>query len=173
MLLKPIEMNKALMNELEGLDLIRSITPKAQTGVEPVTTIYRTDGQYGGHKLIHVRIDRVFVTEMISHPEGEDFMLIGANESKNLYLLVAKHKGHDFLEKLKSKSLTPEDYYLINCKFNDENLSFFTMNEGTWHNELRAVGGEISPSFYVGESSDLPEVKVAIEKLTIVKERMI
>lgn len=165
MLLESVEMTKTLMNELEDFGLLQSIAPAEQDEIESVKTIYRSDGKFGGHKLIHVRVERVHVEEMISHPEGEDFMLIGPNECKKLYLLIAKDKGQAFCERLRHNNLTPEDFYLIDCNFNDYALSFFTMNKGTWHNELTEEGIGILPSFYVGESSDLQEYKVEVGEI--------
>ncbi len=163
----PKLMDESIMEELEGLGVIKRLLPKSlqnphQNEVSEetnrVVTCYATGREYGGHKLIHVTINQSHLTRLTSHPGHEEFLLLGSQEATPLILVVSKHQ-HAILEaKFKDGSVVAEDFICLECIMNDARLSFFTMHAGYPHAEVCLKTSKKPPSFFVTESADLPEV---------------
>ena len=155
------EMTPELMETMEKEGLIFRICPNRYDMETPCGNtwfqeLYRGEEGYGPHKIIAITVNREKFPGFGTHPDMEEFWLIGNQESIPMYLLVARMQREVFERKVKEKSLTPEDFYLLKTKFNDPQVSFFVMRKGIPHGEGVFDEGGPLPSFYVTESRDLP-----------------
>ena len=74
-----------------------------------------------------------------------------------MYLAVARCLRAEFEEKVKTGRLSASDLVMIECRYNDPEVSFFAMRADVPHGEaIVPVAGKRAPSFYVTESRDLP-----------------
>ena len=74
-----------------------------------------------------------------------------------MYLAVARCLRAEFEEKVKTGRLSAADLVMIECRYNDPEVSFFAMRADVPHGEaIVPVAGKPAPSFYVTESRDLP-----------------
>lgn len=160
--LEPVPMTAELMAGLEARGLIIRLRPgahdlAAQPGETRGESIYESAGRYGPHKLIAVTVNRAGFAAFGTHPDNEEFLLLGDPDSQPLYLAVALCMRDEFEEKVKRGRLTAADLVLIECRYNDPEVSFFVMRAGVPHGEAVApAAGKPAPSFYVTESRDLP-----------------
>ena len=160
--LEPVPMTPKLMAHLEELGLIIRLRPgghdlAAQPGETLGESIYETADRYGPHKLIAVTVNRAEFAALGTHPDNEEFLLIGNPDSQPMYLAVALCLREEFEEKVKTGRLSAADLVLIECCFNDPEVSFFVMLADVPHDEaIVPVADKPPPSFYVTESRDLP-----------------
>jgi len=158
--LKPRIIDEKIMDKLEELNLVKRMIPKE--GVRSVRLmeavddiIYVADPKFGSHMLLRVRLNSP-VPILGTHPEREEFILINREKRKPLFVIIALHK-HKELEKLiEENSLSKADFLALEMVYNDPNLSFFTMLNGTPHCELTSLDRGPPPYFFVTEPSDLP-----------------
>lgn len=155
------EMTPEVMETMEREGLITRLCPNRHDIETPpgntwFQELYQGEEGFGPHKIIAITVNRENFPGFGTHPDMEEFWLIGNNESKTMYLLTARMQRREFEEKVKEKNLKPEDFYLLKCKFNDPQVSFFVMNKGIPHGEGLMGGEGPLPSFYVTESRDLP-----------------
>jgi hypothetical protein len=158
--LKPIRSNEQIMKMLESRKLIHRLCPGCDVHNPPpgdiaFSELYVSDPRFGPHKIISVTINRFEFSAFGTHSDNEEFILIGEEKAKPLYLLIALMNKADLEEKISNNTLTSEDFILLECVYNDPKLSFFTMFKDTPHGEATISGNEIPPSFYVTESKDL------------------
>jgi hypothetical protein len=130
------------------------------TGLNPESEVdirlYVSSPSNGEHQLMAVTKNQSEFLNFGSHADNEEFLLIGDNNAKPLFLLVALIK-HDELDiKAVNGTLTENDFILLRCKFNDPECSFFTMLKDTPHGECSIQGKGRDPSFYVTEPSAMP-----------------
>ena len=150
------------MAHLEELGLIIRLRPgghdlAAQPGQTLGESIYETADRYGPHKLIAVTVNRAEFAAFGTHPDNEEFLLIGNPASQPMYLAVALCLRVEFEEKVKTGRLSVADLVLIECRYNDPEVSFFVMRADVPHGEaIVPATGKPAPSFYVTESRDLP-----------------
>jgi len=171
--IKSVDMTEEIMDKLEQLNLIIRLTPKAhrfsvKEGAVEDRVIYNSDSKYGPHKLISVVIDRRSFSSFGAHADNEEFLLIGSNDDKPLYLLISYLKMDELKEKIESDTVTSDDFVCLRCKFNDPELSFFTMLKGVPHGEATCTGAEISPKFYVTEPADMGITLLDLSKCDII-----
>lgn len=155
------EMTPAIMEKMEQEGLIIRICPhhhdiEAPAGETSFKSLYEGAEGYGPHKIIALTVNREGFPGFGTHPDCEEFWLIGDNAAKPMYILIARMMRDVFEEKMKNEELCAEDFYLIKAKYNDPDVSFFIMNKGIPHGEGLYGGEGISPSFYVTESRDMP-----------------
>jgi len=159
--LKPVAMTPAVMADLEARNLIirlgahRHDLPSApgQTLDKP---IYRSAEHYGPHMLISVTVNRVPFVDFATHPDNEDFLLLGDPDTKPLYLVVALMRRAELTARVNAGTLSPADFVCLQVKWNDPEVSFFTMLADVPHGEaITALEGKL-PTFYVTEGRDLP-----------------
>jgi len=148
----PTEMTPKIMQMLEDKKLIIRMTPNRY---EKSCCVYKTDPKYGSHMLISVSVDITDPIYFGVHPGPEEFILVGDNNAKPLYLLMALCQLDEFNKKVKEQTLTSADFITLKMKFNDPFVSFFTMLPVAPHGEFVAKGQNAASSFYVTESSDL------------------
>ena len=159
--LKPVDMTEEIMQRLEEKGLITRLTPgRHRIPVEKHgcegRSIYESDPKYGGHKLIVVACDRVEFSAFGAHEDNEEFLLIGGEQEKGLYLLVALCMQDEFQEKVESGTLSADDLICLRCRFNDPMVSFFTMKKGVPHGEATPKNDSRAPAtFYVTEPTEL------------------
>ena len=156
------EMTPELMKEMESQGLIIRLAPRrhdienAPEGETSWMSLYDGAEGYGPHKIIAITVNRMGFPGFGTHPDQEEFWLIGDNASIPMYILVARMKREEYEAKRDAGQLTEDDFYLLKAKYNDPEVSFFVMVSGVPHGEGILERGEKLPSFYVTESRDLP-----------------
>ena len=159
--LKPVAMTPKVMEDLERRNLILRLgarrhelpAPWGQTLDRPV---YDCHERYGPHRLLTVTVNRVAFDDFATHPDNEDFLLLGDPDTKPLYLVIALMRRAELEEKLRNGTAAPDDFVCLRITWNDPEVSFFTMLADVPHGEaIRATEGR-PPSFYVTEGRDLP-----------------
>ena len=157
------EMTPELMKKMEKEGLIRRICPHHDDidtpfGETLAESLYDGKEGYGPHKIIAITVNRELFPGFGTHPDNEEFLLIGDNKCRPMYLLIARMQLQEFKKKVRDETLKAEDFYLMKTKFNDPEVSFFVMLTGVPHGEgiLSTDSEEVLPSFYVTESRDLP-----------------
>ena len=167
---EPVPMTCELMADLERRGLIIRLRPgghdlAAQPGETLGESIYETADRYGPHKLIAVTVNRAEFAAFGTHPDNEEFLLIGNPDSQPMYLAVALCMREEFEDKVKTGRLTAADFVMIECRYNDPEASFFVMRAGVPHGEaIVPEAGKPPPSFYVTESRDLPLDTIDLRK---------
>ena len=161
LIMKPVEMTPEVMQDLEDRGLIIRLRP----GAHPLTaapgetlgeSLYESGERFGPHKLITVTVNREEFAGFATHPDNEEFFLLGSPDTKPMFLAVALCMREEFEEKVRSGCLKPEDLVLLRCRYNDPQVSFFVMLKDVPHGEA-IVEADLPPAtFYVTESRDLP-----------------
>lgn len=160
--LTPVEASAAAMERLEAAGVIRRMGPGKDTlpvgpGESRWVEVYAAQEAYGPHKLIAVTINSAALTKLAYHSAPEDFLLIGDPKSTGMILTMALCRAAELERKISEKTLGSEDFMALRCRFNDPELSFFTMNPYYAHVETCVHESKMPPSFYVGESRNLDE----------------
>ena len=142
--LKPIEMTKEVMQNLEKRGLIYRLCPghdelEPKEGETLGKSIYECHENYGPHKLITVTVNREKFEAFGTHPDIEDFLLIGDLNTKPLYLLIATCHKDELNKKILQKTLLEKDFILLKAKYNDPEVSFFSMLKNVPHGEVSGI----------------------------------
>jgi len=161
LVLNPVKMTVEIMEELERRGLIERLAPSREKHRIPVNKnegrgekIYASKVESGGHMLAAVAIDNDTFSSFATHQENEEFILLGGINERPMYLLVCLLSREDLLSKMKDETLKGEDFVLLDCVFNDPEVSFFVMKEGVPHGES-AYGVGRPTTFYVTECEGL------------------
>lgn len=161
--LKPVDMTRELMVDLEKKGVIHRLAPHNDDldmpkGKGGCKSIYESDPVYGGHKLIAVTINDCDFKAFATHPDNEEFLLIGDPDTIPMYLALSFLTADELAAKARAGKLAPEDFLAVRVRYNDPETSFFVMHKGIPHGEgILDVPGK-PPSFYVTESTNLPNV---------------
>jgi hypothetical protein len=171
--LKPVRPTVEIMKMLENKGLIYRLCPGHDIDNPPpggcaVRDIYVSDSRFGPHKIIAVTINRQEFSAFGTHSENEEFLLIGNASVKPLYLLIALMDKKILAKKIEENTLTPDDFLLLDCIFNDPELSFFIMKKDVPHGEATTEGGDALPSFYVTEGRDLDLIPIDFKNYRLV-----
>ncbi len=158
--LEPVEMTPSVMKKLEDKGLIIRLCPNnhelpAKVGETLVESLYISNVEFGSHKLIIVTVNQSSFNSFGSHPDNEEFLLIGDPATKPLYLIIALCKKEELYHKIAKKRLFPEDFICLHVKYNDPQVSFFTILANVPHGEAVADVDGRPASFYVTEPCDL------------------
>ncbi len=159
-ILRPVEMTKEVMNLLEAKGLIIRLCPghhelKTKVGDTDVVCIYSSAKEYGTHKLIGVTVNRTTMPFFGAHPDNEEFILLGDPAVKPMYLVIALCMKDELDMKIKTGTVSDEDFITLKVKYNDPEVSFFTMLKDVPHGECVAEVTGRPASFYVTESADI------------------
>jgi hypothetical protein len=155
------EMTPRVMQDLQTRGLINLLSPG---GFAPVvgenesdaTVIYSSEDRYGPHKLISCSINATDPTKYFGyHPEREEFLLIGDPDTKPIHLVVALCKKDVFEAMARQKALSADDFVALRMKYNDPQVSFFTMNPFFPHGEVTVAGPGKIGTFFVTEPRDI------------------
>lgn len=163
--LRPVNMTEEIMIFLEGRNCIKRLAPgkitkKADDGKTIGNEIYKSDVKYGSHMLLEVIVNRDELSEFGYHPDNEEFLLIGNEDVKPLYIVIALCTNEELEEKLRNQNIKDEDFITLKVKYNDPKVSFFTMLKGVPHGEVIANSFDGNPAtFYVTEPSDMGIMK--------------
>ena len=155
------EMTAEVMDTMEREGLIIRLCPNhhdiaAPAGETCFEDLYEGVEGYGPHRLIALTVNRMGFPGFGTHPDQEEFWLIGNNDAKPMYILVARMQLAEFEDKVRRQELKAEDFYLLKAKYNDPEVSFFVMKKGIPHGEGIFDAEGMNPSFYVTESRNLP-----------------
>ena len=158
--LKPVDMTPDVMRMLEDKGLIIRLCPNhhelaAAEGETLDESIYESDPAFGGHKLIAVTVNRTTFAAFGTHPDNEEFLLIGDPNTKPMYLVIALCLRDELDRKIGSGELSPEDFGCLRVRYNDPEVSFFTMGKDVPHGEAVAATPGRAASFYVTEPTDM------------------
>lgn len=158
--LNPVEMTGGVMKMLEEKGLIYRLCPDSyllhpEKGETLSRPLYECDVRYGPHMIISVAVNRTELSEFGTHPDTEDFLLIGDADTNPLYIVVALCKRDEFEKKILERKLTEEDFITLRAKYNDPEVSFFSMVKDVPHGEMIYDVGSKPASFFVTESRDL------------------
>jgi hypothetical protein len=161
--LNPMEMTEQIMVDLEKRGLITRLCPghdelDAPYGETLWKLIYEPKDGYGPHRLISVTVNREEFAGFGTHPDNEEFWLIGDNNTQPMYLIISFLNQEALTEKISAGTLKENDFIALHIKYNDPSVSFFVMRAGVPHGEaiVDVDRGKKPPSFYVTESLDLP-----------------
>ena len=172
MILNAVEMTKEIMIDLDRRGLIIRLAPDCHrpevkenesTGI----TIYSSNPVFGGHKLISIAIGNDYLGNFGIHKDNEEFLLIGSNEDKPLYLVISYLNVEDLTKKVEEDSVSPDDFICLKCRFNDPEVSYFTMLKNVPHGEASVLGPGRPSKFYVTEPTDLTLEKIDLSKYNI------
>ena len=159
--LEPREMTPSVMQDLEDRGLIIRLSPghhsaKPDPGKSGDLPLYIANESMGPHKLIVATIDSSDPVENFGfHLENEEFLLIGEEYTKPLYLTISLHQISILNQKIINHTLSAADFVTLMVKFNDPHTSFFTMLKNVPHGESTILGPGKSASFYVTEPRDM------------------
>jgi len=172
MIITAVEMTKEIMIDLEEKGLIIRLAPdshrpEVKENESMGIAIYTSDPDFGGHKLISIAIGNDYLGNFGIHKDNEEFLLIGSNEDKPLYLLISYLSAEDLIKKVEEGSVDSEDFICLKCRFNDPEVSFFTMLKDVPHGEASVIGPRRPPKFYVTEPTDLTVEKIDLSKYDI------
>jgi hypothetical protein len=159
--LDPVQMTEGVMDSLEKEGLIIRLAPdrhrlETAPGQTRGESLYECDPRYGPHKLITVTVNRTSLEAFGTHPDNEDFLLLGDPSSGPLYLVISLLTPRGIAEKIENGTLDRSDFVTLIVRFNDPQVSFFTMLKDVPHGEALGKGARRPSTFYVGESRDLP-----------------
>ncbi len=160
LLLRPVEMTEDVMQDLEDRGLIIRLCPNhhelpAQRGETLAESVYESHVSHGPHKLITVTVNSSTFAAFGTHPDNEEFLFIGDPETKPLYLAVALHRKNELNRRIAEHRLAADDFVCLHVKYNDAQVSFFTMLAEVPHGEAVADVDGRPASFYVTEPRDL------------------
>lgn len=169
LVLKPTPVTEEIMLNLEALGIVNRICPghdplPVKLGESKFDTVYYTDTKWGSHKLICVTINSTEPANFLFHSDREDFMLIDFEDTAPLVLTMSLHSNKVLEEKIRSKTLTEQDFISIICAKNHPFFSFFTMNPYFAHVETCLRESTKPPSFYVSEPRDLDENLIDLDE---------
>ncbi|MCJ7713730.1 hypothetical protein MUO66_04655 [Candidatus Bathyarchaeota archaeon] len=116
--------------------------------------LYASDKKYGPHMVIAVTVNWFEPLAFGTHDENEEFILVGGPHIKPMWLIIAMCSEEDLKKKITNKSLVSDDFIAVLVKYNDPEVSFFTMLKHVPHGEVTTSGSEKPPSFYVTESKN-------------------
>jgi hypothetical protein len=158
--LDPIDFTPKVADDLEQSGLIIRLAPRrhelpAGPGETLWEPIYDSSEALGPHRLITVSVNKTTLDEFGSHADNEEFLLIGDDSMKPLYLVVALHGTRELDERIARRALTPEDFICLRLRYNDPEVSFFTMLADVPHGEAAGRGQGRPATFYVTEPRDL------------------
>jgi len=155
-----VEMTPAVMQDLEDRGAIIRLAPNRHTpsvakGDNRDELIYQSDPAHGPHQLIAVTVDSPRFGNFGIHTDNEEFMLIGDPATKTMVIMVALCSQEELEQKAASGTLGASDFIALRAKYNDPEVSFFTMLKDIPHGEAAAEGEGKPGSFYVTEPGNM------------------
>lgn len=159
--LKPVRMTSAIMEDLEQKKLILRLGPgrhelPSKWGETLDQPVYDSHERYGAHRLLTVTVNRMPLSDFATHPDNEEFLMLGDSSTKPLYLVIALIRRAGLVKKITDQTISPADFICLEVVWNDPDLSFFTMLAGVPHGETVTAREGRPPSFYVTEGRLLP-----------------
>jgi len=156
----PVDMTPDIMKHLEKKGFIIRLSPNnyrldVESGLTRSEPIYQADIKYGSHMLITVSVNRTDFFNFGWHEENEEFLLIGDPNSTPMYLVIALCDYVELDKKIREKSLNSDDFIALKVKYNDPEVSFFTMKKEIPHGELVSASTTNFPTFYVTEPTSM------------------
>ncbi|GAH39791.1 unnamed protein product [marine sediment metagenome] len=158
--LKPVEMTPDVMKRLERAGLIIRLSPRnhelpAKPGETLWEPIYDSSEANGPHRLITISVNKTALDEFGTHADNEEFLLIGDADMKPLYLVVALCRGNELARKIEQRMLSHTDFLCLRVRYNDPEVSFFTILREVPHGEAVGESDGRPATFYVTEPRDL------------------
>ena len=164
--IKPVEMTKEVMESLEQKGLITRIVSGAfskDPGDDPFcdVVIHSSDIKSGAHEFCSACNNREQVDELLAHSDHEEVFFIGPEDAKPLYLIFSFLSLEAFNKKVQEGTLSDEDFITLRVKFNDLEVSLFTIRKGVVHVEFVQPGSNAAPpSFFFSSGNSLTHERV-------------
>ena len=158
------------MVHLEELGLIIRLRPgghdlAAQPGETLGESIYETADRYGPHKLIAVTVNRAEFAAFGTHPTTRSSCCSATPTASRCTWPWRCACAPSSRKRSSPGGLTATDFVMIECRYNDPEVSFFVMRADVPHGEaIVPVVGKPVPSVYVTESRDLPVDVIDLRK---------
>lgn len=172
--LTPVKSSVKVFNMLEKKGLIRTFKPtekalSAKTKTGTVDILYTSKKEFAAHRLMCIG-KRTRNIQFCYHQDNEDFIFLNPLniDFEKLFLVFAFDKIDVFLKKLSKDSLKSGDFLALEVVYNDPSLSFFTMLKKTVHCEVALNENKQHPVFFVTESSELKNNKIAHKNIQFV-----
>lgn len=158
--LEPIDFTSEVADNLEHSGLIIRLAPRrhelpAAPGELLWQPIYDSSEAFGPHRLITVSVNRMTLDDFGSHPDNEEFLLLGDDSMKPLYLVISRHRMQELNEIIARGELAADDFVCLRLRWNDPEVSFFTVLADVPHGEAVGSGEGRPATFYVTEPRDL------------------
>ena len=158
--LQPVEMTPEVMGMLEEKGLILRLRPGAHPldaapGETIGETLYASEPALGGHMLIAVAVNRPTFAAFGTHPDNEEFLLIGNPDTQPMFLVVALCLREELDRKIADSTVSAEDFVCLRVRYNDPEVCFFTMLKDVPHGEAIVDAGKPPALFYVTEPSNM------------------
>jgi hypothetical protein len=165
-------MTPRLMRTLEDAGAIIRLAPGTHEVVTPeeevgIDWIYKTDEKYGSHMLLAATINRSTFASFGTHPENEEVFLIGDDQAKPLYFLFGLCRRDEFVNKLENGSISSSDFLCFRARFNDAQVSCFSILKEFPHGEATVAGPGKPPTFFVTEQTRLPLDMLKLDRLNL------
>ena len=170
-ILKPVNSCEKIFSLLEKKNLIKTLKPtkkaiatRTKTGTGDI--LYTSRKTFGSHKLMCIG-KRNTKVQLCYHKDNEDLLFLNPDniDYKPLYLVFSLYKVDVFLKKLKNNKLKSSDFITVKIMYNNVSFSFFTVLKNTVHCELTTEENKQHPVFFVSESSNLKNNKIAHKNL--------
>jgi hypothetical protein len=171
-------MTPMVMADLEKRNLILRLGPcrhhlPSAWGQTLDRPVYDSHERYGPHRLLTVTVNRVPFVDFASHPDNEEFLMVGDPDTKPLFLVIALMYREELEDKINKGTITSDDFICLRIKWNDPYVSFFTMLAKVPHGEAVTIREGRPPSFYVTEGRDLPNDIVDLGSYELVVDEKI
>ena len=155
------DMTPQVMEQLEKDGLIQRLCPghehlEAPKGETTWRLMYEPKEGFGPHRLITIRVNREPFAGFGTHPDCEEFWLIGSEDTQPMYLAICRLSRESLEKAVAEQSLRTEDFVMLRVRYNDPQVSFFVMNANVPHGEAIVDRQKPPAAFYVTESRDLP-----------------
>ena len=156
-----VDMTPEVMEQLENEGLIVRLCPgheqlEAPEGETTWRLMYEPKEGFGPHRLITIRVNRSAFAGFGTHPDCEEFLLIGSENTQPMYLLISRLSREALEAAAAGRCLRAENFIMLRVRYNDPQVSFFIMNANVPHGEAIVDGQRPPAAFYVTESRDLP-----------------
>lgn len=156
----PLGMNVQLMERLEKDGLIirichRSYFENIKKDEVKVKLIYSCNSKSGPHSLCYIKSNKQTADCFEAHSDNEDWFLISNDEVEDTFLMLSKLSTKDLKEKIENKKISGNDFIALKMKFNDPEVSFFTIIKNVPHLFFSRKGMKDDPSWYITLSKDI------------------
>ncbi|MFA7073751.1 MAG: hypothetical protein WC234_01015 [Endomicrobiaceae bacterium] len=172
--LKPVKSSAKIFNILEKRSLIKTFKPtkkalstKTKTGA--VDILYTSKKEFASHRLMCIG-KRNKTVQLCYHLDNEDFIFLNPSkiDFQKLFLVFALDKIDVFEKKLSKNILKDSDFIALEIIYNNPEMSFFTMLKKTVHCEVVLNENKQHPVFFVTESSELKNNKIAHKNIQFI-----
>lgn len=100
-------------------------------------------------------VNRTAFASFGAHADNEEFLLIGDPHTKPMYLAIALCTAEELNQRIAHGTVSAADFVCLHIRYNDPEVSFFTMLKGVPHGEAIVDAPGAPPTFYVTEPANM------------------